>query len=99
VYAWGRALHAAGRLAEARDAFEEALLRTPRPERANRRIIAALRRVAAEAGAPLADVKGRIEAVAPEGIPGLDLFADNCHLWEPGNALLQETLAEAVSAA
>jgi len=93
----GRILHALGRDDEAGRAFEASLTLDELPERASPDLIAALRAVAAERGAALADCEARF-ARESHGAPGFDLFIDYCHPNLLGHYLVADELVRAVEA-
>lgn len=55
-----------------------------------------IRGLAARHGLPLADVARRLLDAAPGGIPGFDLFKDNCHPWPAVYGLYADALVEAL---
>jgi hypothetical protein len=94
AFYWGMLL--ADKLQRPQDAIpflEQALLDHRRPERANRRTNAILKDTASRNDVLLVDVEAAVSAKASDGIPGFDLFRDNCHLTERGYAIVQEAIA------
>jgi len=75
----GRALHGLGRHADARRSFVRARDEDVAPLRALSVIENAVRETAATTGAPLVDFTALLDARAPDGIPGDDLFLDHVH--------------------
>lgn len=73
--------------------YEDALVHHHRPERANRRINAALRNISGALKVPLIDLRQEVANHAQDGIPGSNLFRDNCHLTEEGYAIVQHAFA------
>ena len=55
-----------------------------------------IRELAARYGLPLADIARRFQDAAPGGIPGFDLFKDNCHPWPAVYGLYADALIEAL---
>lgn len=88
-----------GQTDAAREQFERALVVTRKPTRATRETNAILAQVATETGTPQIDLKSAIDALAPDGLPGSDVFADQCHLYPAGNQRLLETMAAAMAPA
>jgi len=72
-------------------ALAESLLRDAIRHQSSEAENEVIRRVAAETGTPLADVKAAVAAAEPHGVPGETLFGDHCHLNEAGNRLLMAT--------
>lgn len=95
--AYGRKLAEAGDAAGAAHHLEQALLLDPRPNRADARINGIIREVAQQDGAAVADVHDAVARAAPQGLPGRELFVDNCHLNERGRKILVHTVAEALA--
>lgn len=97
--------HTRGRLAELRGDFTAAaqhyilaLDLDPDPISCPPRRNEAIRTLAARHGLLLADVAQRFLAAAPRGIPGFDLFKDNCHPWPAAYGLYADAIVEAVHA-
>ncbi|MBI5238888.1 MAG: SGNH/GDSL hydrolase family protein, partial [Elusimicrobia bacterium] len=95
--------HYRGRLAEDRGDhaaaarhYALALERDPFPIVCDRRCNGIIRSLAAQYGLPLADIAQRFLDTAPHGIPGFDLFKDNCHAWPPVFGLYADEITEAV---
>ncbi len=84
-----------GRAAEGMEMLERSFVLDPCPMRANARINEIISDVARQADVPLADVRRHVGAAAIGGVPGSDLFRDDCHLNDEGNRLL---LGEAAAA-
>jgi len=93
-YALGRVHALAGREAEAREAFAQALEHDPCPMRAQAWAEQVIRDVAAETGAPLADLQTIFDRASPLGLAGRELIFDNCHPNLPGHELIASTLLE-----
>jgi hypothetical protein len=92
----GMRLLTAGNPAEGIKLIEDAYVKDPCPLQANRRVNAIIRDVAARRNVPLADVEAEVKAAAPAGLPGYNLFHDNCHLNAAGNDILMATCARAI---
>ena len=69
------------------------------PHRAPSAFNAAVRKVASESDAVLFDADKLFTGKSPDGIPGNDLFLDQCHPNEQGHRLLAQGLLETVSTA
>jgi tetratricopeptide (TPR) repeat protein len=100
----GRCLAAAGRTPEASERFALARDLDVLRFRADTRINALIREVAAAqkaSGVYLADSEQALarSALAPDGIPGRDLFFEHVHLTFDGNYLLAMTLLDQVALA
>lgn len=83
----GQRLLEAGRSEEARALLDDALLRTGRPYTASTAFAATVRRVAAEEGAALVDLKAAVDRASPRGLAEASLMADHCHLNAYGNKI------------
>ena len=92
----GQRLLENGRGEEARARIDEALLRTGRPYTASTVFGATVRRVAAEEGATLVDLKAAIDRASPQGLAEASLMADHCHLNLYGNKLFLAELFRAL---
>jgi len=92
----GRLNERAGRPADAAALYELALEQDGCPERAGTAFNAAIRRVASERGARLADAQIAFWASARGPAPGADLFLDHCHPSIPGMARLADVIRAAV---
>ena len=79
-YRLGQAYGGLGEWEKAREAYRRARDGDARPSRAPGAINESIRRIARESGAILADVERALEALAPNGIPGFELFEDYVHL-------------------
>jgi tetratricopeptide (TPR) repeat protein len=90
----GRALLALGRRTDARDAFVRARDEDVCPLRAPSAVLAAMREVATAQRAPLVDFAAMLEADAPDGIPGDELFLDHVHPTIAANRRLALALLE-----
>jgi hypothetical protein len=90
----GRILHALQRDEEAARAFESSLALDELPERASPDLVAALRALATETGATVADCEARFAREA-RGAPGFDLFFDYCHPKLYGHYLVADELVRA----
>lgn len=95
----GERLLKQGQTQAAREMFEQAVSTTRKPTRATREVNAVLSKAAAETNTPLIDLKGAIDAMAPDGLPGNETFTDQCHLYPAGNRRLLETMAAALAPA
>lgn len=97
-YRRGQALLAAGRFAEARRAFEQALDDDVCPLRATTAMPRLVAEVAAERAAPLVDFARMLDDRANHGIPGREHFLDHVHPTVATHRLLAlaivDTLAE-----
>lgn len=82
-----QALYDARQYAEGR-ALAEALLRDSVRHQSSEAENEVLRKLAAETGTPIADVKSAVAEAEPNGVPGETLFGDHCHLNEQGNQVL-----------
>jgi lysophospholipase L1-like esterase len=80
AFARGQALLAAGRAAESKRAFEEALDLDGGPLRMPGPFLARLRAVCAAENVPLIPTRTFIEAESKDGIPGHERILDNLHL-------------------
>lgn len=96
VAALGLTLHRAGRREEGFRFLLEAETMALRPHQGNEALREAARRVAARRGIPLCDVARELAARSPDGIPGFDLFRDECHFRSEGHRLMGEILARAI---
>ncbi|MBT7700129.1 MAG: hypothetical protein HN700_07530 [Verrucomicrobia bacterium] len=92
----GAALFGERRYTDAKRVLQQAIAASPRPWRATWQNNKILRDVAKELSVPLADVEQRIMDASPQGIPGPDLFSDQCHLNGRGYGILADTFAEIV---
>lgn len=100
AWAWfllGRSLHAQGRLAEAREAFQRRVDSDAFPTSTLSSQNAAIRRLAEELGLPLLDAEDLIGRASAPGIPGFDWFWDNCHPTREGVLAIAGGLAEILS--
>ncbi|MEZ5393510.1 MAG: tetratricopeptide repeat protein [Bryobacterales bacterium] len=79
-YERARTLLAAGRAAEAKQAFQRAMEEDVCPLRSLPEMNDIVREVAREKGAPLVDFAAYVEAHAEDGIPGASQFLDHVHL-------------------
>lgn len=96
-YAIGRFEVSRGNALQAREWIDRSFLHDARPHRADARINAIIRRVAERNDAPLVDVHAAIIAAAPNGVPGIELLSDNCHLNDAGNQILLASFAAAIA--
>jgi len=78
-FALARALEKAGRADEARATYEQALERDAGPMRAQAWAEQAIRDVAQQTGAPLADLQAAFDQRSKLGLAGGELVVDNCH--------------------
>jgi lysophospholipase L1-like esterase len=92
----GRVLEQLNRHAEAKAEFAQSLALDQLPERASPDLIAVLRALAQEFGAPVADVEGRMAAASARGIPGIDLFIDYCHPNLFGHFVVADAILDAL---
>lgn len=81
-----------GRLEPARSLYSSARDHDPTPIRAPSALNAAVRDAANATGAVLVEVELAMASVAPDGIPGNDLFLDYCHPSEAGHELIARLL-------
>jgi len=93
-YLYARALHASGRVAQARTAYERTLAVDACPFRDVPSFREVRRDVARRFDLPLVDAPGVLAARAADGIPGLDVFVDYVHPTLASN----ERIAQAVLA-
>lgn len=96
-YFRGRALLRLGRRSEALRELEAARDLDPSKSRATSRTIAVLRSVAREHSLPLADVEARFTTESRPGVPGFELFRDNCHPWPRGYRLIADEIVRALA--
>jgi tetratricopeptide (TPR) repeat protein len=87
-YLKARALDANGRSEDASEAYRRALNLDPSMLRAFDALNAKVESVAAETGASVLDLVGAIRAASEGGVPGDDLFLDNCHPNRRGTVVL-----------
>lgn len=78
-YLVAECLRAAGRYAEAREAYLRAKEEDVCPLRMLEPMCEVVQRVVAETGTPLVDVRQQFEAQSPGGMPGEELFLDHVH--------------------
>ena len=78
-YEKGRALRALGRMEQARVAFERARDEDVCPLRAPGALVETLRELCRREGVPLYDFVRRIDELAPDRLPGSELFLDHVH--------------------
>lgn len=99
IFRWyeGRALLGLRKTAAARQAFVQARDTDAFPHRATTRLNDTVRRVAAGAGVMLIDLERLFEREAPDGIPGEELFLDQCHPNARGHAVLATGLVLGVA--
>jgi tetratricopeptide (TPR) repeat protein len=71
----------------------------PTPIRAPSALNAAVRDTAAATGTPLVDVELAMASVAPDGVPGTELFLDYCHPSEAGHDLIARLLVPEIETA
>jgi lysophospholipase L1-like esterase len=95
----GQALLQLGEEARARGLLRQAELLDARPTRGNLELRQALREVADEQGATLCDLAAGLDALAPGGVAGDELFGDGCHPNAAGHEILAALLAPCVEAA
>ena len=95
----GYHLEQLGRGAKARAAYVQARELDPRPWRATAALNEVVRRVAAEEGALLADVKARFHTQSPEAGVGWELMADHLHPMAVGQVLLARSIVAALEEA
>ncbi|HZL99602.1 MAG TPA: tetratricopeptide repeat protein [Planctomycetota bacterium] len=95
-YALGQAHAQAGQAEEARAAYARALEQDASPMRAQAWAEQAIRDVAAESGAPLADLQTLFDGSSPLGVAGNELIFDNCHPNLRGHELIAQTLLELI---
>jgi len=55
-----------------------------------------IRSIAKDEKIVLADIQKKFVHVAPNGLPGFDLFKDNCHVWPSAYRIYTEAIIEAV---
>ncbi|MHB9155336.1 MAG: tetratricopeptide repeat protein [Endomicrobiales bacterium] len=80
----------------ARAAIVRALDADPDPIVCSPRQNRMIRGLAAQYRLPLADIEREVLALAPRGIPGFDLFFDQCHYWPPVSRVYAESMAGAL---
>ncbi len=102
AYRRGKALLATGRRDEARIALAEALERDTLRFRADERVNAVTRELAASLAASssvpdlaFADIRARLAAADPDGLAGRELLHDHVHLTFRGNAVAARAVLEA----
>jgi tetratricopeptide (TPR) repeat protein len=93
-YAQGQACALAGREAEAREAFAQALEHDPCPMRAQAWAEQVIRDVAQQSAVPLADLQTSFDRSSPLGVTGNELIFDNCHPNLPGHELIASILLD-----
>lgn len=93
----GLSLYAQGRFEHARRALEQYLEVMPR-NRCRPSFQRVIREVAAAEGVPLIDLEAAVKAVAPHGIPGPEHFVSYCHMSWRGQALVADTMLDALRA-
>jgi len=93
-YLKAQALDASERGEEAADAYRRALNLDPSMLRAFDALNAKVESVAAATGASVLDLVGAIRAASEGGLPGDDLFLDNCHPNRRGTVVLALATAE-----
>jgi len=98
AYAYARALDGAGRRGEARAAYQEALDLDTVALRSFGALRGAVARAAASSGAGLIDFTAAMRAASADGIPGEDLFVDNCHPNDAGTRIAALAVAHALAA-
>ncbi len=96
-YLAGVCLDRLGRKADAKDRYVLARDRDGFPHRAPSAFNDAARRVAKERGVALFDAERLFERRSPDGIPGANLFIDQCHPNAAGHELLAEGLREVLA--
>lgn len=97
-YRYGRALLRRGDAAGARTALAAACDRDPCGLRVTRPLAEVMRRVARSEGVELLDLPAVFARAAKDGIPGNDLFLDNCHPNDRGHALIALAFARLLAA-
>lgn len=102
-FAWaskqrGDLLRALGRFDGARAAYQSAIDDNGAPTVATSRHDAILRRLAAEERVALVDCAAAMRAAARDGLPGGELFWDNCHPRLDGYLALSRAFATAIGA-
>lgn len=95
----GKCLDRLGKTDEARAAYELARDRDAFPHRTLSSFNKTIRRVAKGEGPLLFDAEKLFAEKSADGIPGNDLFLDQCHPNEKGHRLLAEGLLETITAA
>ncbi|MCX5795240.1 MAG: hypothetical protein NTY77_07095 [Elusimicrobia bacterium] len=98
AYCQGLIAERRGRYDQARSRYARALERDPSPMSCTPTRNQGIRDLAARYGLPLADLERRFIAFAPHGIPGFDLFEDNCHVWPPAYELYADAIIDALFA-
>jgi lysophospholipase L1-like esterase len=96
-FAAARALDALGRHGEAKAAYLLAKDHDGFPHRALSSFNETVRRVARETGVLLFDAEAALMEASPEGIPGSNLFADQCHPNSAGHAIIASGLHAVVA--
>lgn len=92
-----KALEGLGRFEAARTSYLRAKDTDRFPHRALSSFNNAIREIAADRKTPLLDAELLFEGESEHGIPGANLFLDNCHPTEKGHRLLAEALATQIA--
>lgn len=95
-YRLAEALRRTGQQVEAKAEYLLALRRDAFPFRELPEFQDILREVAAKRGIPLIDIVAPLEAVAGDGIPGLDVFTDYVHLLERSQEIIAQEMVSAL---
>lgn len=96
-YAAGLALDGLGKTAEAATRYRLAMDTDGFPHRALTSFNEAVREIAAAADVPLFDIERLFARSSPDGIPGRNLFLDQCHPNVEGHELIAEGLAKLIA--
>lgn len=97
MYYLGKAHYALGEFSEARRWLERAKEFDPFPFRALGVLNDIVREQANESGVFVVDLDLAFKEAAPHSLPGVGLFADNCHPSPEGNFLIAQMLTKALA--
>ncbi len=92
-YRYGRYLYEAGKFEEAREHLQKACDFDPIALRVTSRLNRVVRETAGEEGVLLLDLLGVFERNATGGIPGSELFFDNCHPTVESHRMISRAIA------
>ncbi len=96
VAALGMMLHEAGWTREAYQVLLEAEAMARTPHQGNEAMRMAARQVSARRRVPLCDLARELASRSPGGLPGFDLFRDECHFRAEGHRRVGEILARTI---